>query len=385
MNSSNDQFNEFIKNIEKQIEILKVSRLRYLSHQTSTEEYENLTENSISEIYRSADGIRRSYLPLTIPKCLLLSTEPPSWLNLSQNEKATYSRLAIESKDAQEMILRQFRRPGIRPLNANKVSALLNLEQHSSLDDYYMQQLMVCFNSIAARKRITPDQVEPNQALVSLIQDFITENDLEIPSDIDTLDLLLLALFDEEGPLSTGLPALQPNEEISYVASSLINTTKKLTYEDLVDELRPHIADLRQNTLILDIEKECETISASVSDAIDTISPEDSEQPLEYFGSSSILDVEIVQNLKEIHLSQGVQSLATEFDNVASMAIQKTESPYEAAIQIAGAILSTKKYHIVRNFFYSIQWCNGVRFRDMKSAPIFIQAFDLLQGLVKDF
>ncbi|KAH0789398.1 hypothetical protein GPJ56_006675 [Histomonas meleagridis] len=375
---------EYISKLEAQVSELKSIRNAYKQSKTTVPIYEPAILKTLSQIEISINGIRHTYLPLTIPDFFQIPKVPPKWSSLNQKEALAFSNVSITNESKQKELLQNYRRPGLRKSEIQKTAKALNFQQNKLKEEMQTQQFNIIYESLVNKLRV---QIEPSKSqsnkLTQMIESFIEANEMDKPFDIESTNLLLLSLFSDEGPLTNGLMKIKSvSKEITTIAASVEKVTSGVTSDEIIDLLKPYIADLHTEQLKQPIKKYCSEIQKSLAEAIDILGDDAS---MADFGDDVVTNVFVTSGLKKSLNFEGVDNLVATFEEVGQKAIEFAKDKSSAAQMIAVAIISENLIDIPLNFMYAISWSSNLILESFTTKTLFLQAFDYIVNLIPDF
>ncbi|OHT07151.1 hypothetical protein TRFO_01271 [Tritrichomonas foetus] len=375
---------EYISYLENQLKNLKNVRQQFLQKKMIPPQYEEETMKCLRQLQYGIDGVRHTFLPLVIPSYLQISITPPSWIKLSPIQISEYANYSIQNDIEQKEMLRKFRRPGMRRADIQRAAQILNIQQNKTLELMKWNQsnfLCSILSNSLRPKVVASDNYSPS--LLKLIKCYIDENSLDYPVNDDAVSLLMISLFDDDGPLADGYPKTKTvQQEVSVIATTLCKLSYGYPIEKMVGNVISYIADLRHDQLLQPLEKTVADINKVLKDAIDILG---SDATMADFGTEGVSSLLMTDSLKKANKSRKVDKIASYLQEAGQSALDEANSKTAAANMIAAALISENLVNIPLNFMYAITWCSDSLLTSFTNQPLYLQAFDALLHVLPDF
>ena len=379
----NNKYDEYFQNIENNIEKLKLLRNKYLKQEISSITYENEVENLFDQFEESFIGLKHSYLPINMPKNLLLTEKIPLWLNLNENSKKEYLNLINELKNNQESLIRKFRRPHIRKLNLEKAANLLQHEQLRTYNSYLWKSFNIFSEDFINQNKINIKLTNnSSNKLIEEINSYIIENELELPTNVETLEFFLLDLFGEDGPLEKGIINIYIFEEISIIINVLSNFIKTFSKIDLINFILPFITDLHIEIILENSNNIPLILLNSFKDVMNYIGTEGS---LEDFGLNGVIDPKILELSLSLNNFDSIDNLINNFQKLAIEIIKISQNYKQASLYLAYCLISIQSIEIPSLFYNSIKWGSYDSILKFTFCPLYLMAFQEICELIPNF
>jgi len=379
MRNKNPTYDQSFAVLEKNVVNLKELRTKYENNQIPENEYENLCESLFESLEEAFQSVRHSYLPLSIPNNLKLP-EIPYWMNVSKRAKDGIMTISQESDLMQENLLRKFRRPGMRKANIEKAANLLSYEQSKLANSELWKAYNVLSDDIIdqIRLRVVPLQKVPTH-IIKEINEYIAENEIDLPTSKDMLDVLLVQLFGEEGPLESGIPSKSLEDEIAIISGAIAAVSPDIDRSRIVDYLLPHIADLHMENITGD--------SSIVPKEVlrcfrDLVSNSDEPIKLEDFGYEGDIPMAILEATASITLFETVNEIVTNFQELGKAVVRVAKNYHHASSMLAVALVTQQSLEVPSLFFIGLRWASLDAVNKFTLAPLFLMAFGKIVEMV---
>lgn len=374
---------EYIELIQKQINELKQIRQQFLIHQIDAPSYEEQTMKTLQQLQYGVDGVRHTFLPITIPQGLQLPAQIPKWLPLTSQQIAEYGNYTQLNDSKQKDMLRKFRRPGMRRADIQRAAHILSQQQNKVLEqmEWSRSKFIASIFDSNVRSQIQPSSSVPKD-LCESIKSYIDENHLDYPAESSDAELLLISLFDDDGPLASGYQCKTVFQEVSIISTTLCHIIRDFSFEIMTGLIMPYIADLHKTELLKLYSKSVDVINRSLKDARDIYG---SDATMEDFGSEGVMSVGVADGLKAIIHAETVDQLVTSFQEIGDIAIQDTNSKIAASNMIAATLISKNLLDVPLYFAYGVAWCSDSALSSFTNQPLYIQAFNAITRIVTDF
>ena len=376
---------EYISFLEEKLNGLKQIRQQFLRKKIAPAIYEEQTMKSIQQLQHGIDGVRHTFLPLTIPQYLQISPEPPKWILLNQTQALNYANYSTQNDIEQKEMLRRFRRPGMRRADIQRAALLLSSQQNKVLEQMkwnradYLASVLI--NNV--RVKINPSD-NYSHSLLKEIKSYVEENSLNYPTNEDLLSLLIMSLFDDDGPLNSGYPKAKSFEqEVSYIATTILKFAPEFSIDKVVGFVMPYVADIHRDKIIPSLESSVKSVIASIKDAFDILGKDAS---MADFGVEGVSSVVISDDLKELKKADSVELIVNKLQEIGDQAISGAQnSRTNASLMIAADLIAADLVEVPKLFIFAIAWCSSTTLESFKNKPLYIMAFDAIMNVLSDF
>ena len=374
---------DFIVKMEQELAKMKQKRSLLASSKLSQADYEASMIESIKSLQSGLDGIRHTFVPISIPEYLRIPQSPPKWISLSPEALAKFKKIAEDNEFQQRELLVRFKRPSLRMASVEKTAAVLAERQRSVKDDNEWRQTTLVAQSFTLPMRM-PITVpaKPSSSLVKKLENYIDSEDVNPPYDGDSAVLFLIDVFDDAGPLSGGYKSKCISEEVAAIAAALHQVAQAVPIDQCVGAVRPFVADLHADAVMQVMQDLVKDIQSSLEEAIELID----DVSMADFGSDGPPNVVVIEALKACKEFQGVERLAVKLQEAANCAVEaENKNKEEAAKQVAVAMIAAKLTWIPRHFALAVSWCSDSKYAEFTMQGVYVQAFDLVMNVVPDF
>lgn len=378
--------NIYVSKVEEGYKAMLSLRNKYKKKEITEIQYKSQMDKWIHVVQSSLTGVRRTYLPLSIPKHLLLSTNPPRWVPMTREQVEEYVSIANQSLLDQQNLIRKYKRPGLRSCNIMTAATALGIEQNRHKEQMMWEQYTHLLNCLVLSLRPAfTKHVIPNNKFVSNIKEFMEENSVDYAVVPEDLSIVLISLFEEEGILCHGIPKTDVETEVKTISSALHQLMPSIEEDEIVFQLLPYIADLHQDEMLEKLRPKVVAINALLDEAISIYSEE--EATMGDFGETDgEVDIMVTDSISKLQKFQGVERLAYKFNQAGIAALDATNGNETKATQmIAASIVNSKMDCIPLHFLYAVAWCSEEKLRECSTFPLYIKALDDIINVVPSF
>jgi hypothetical protein len=383
-NPSDYDCDDYIRLLESQLPIVKQLRRQFSTSSIDANSYQTSMLQSITALQASVEGIRHTFVPLTIPQFLQVPSTPPRWISLSKDDQAAFEKFSRKNDIEQKELLVRFRKPGLRATGMSKTSQALAKQQEQIRDENEWQQLTFLASAYFTKLRPSiPECPTPPKGALQSVTAFFDSESLDIACDEESLEMLLLRLFDEEeGPLARGHSSSSILNEISEIAAVVHRFADGMTMAEVIGGVRTFVASLHRDALLKDAEKHAGRFMGPLSDAIDIFGERAS---MSDFGGEGMISPYVTEGLEELIGMTFVDQIAMKFHEVADLATEHGGGRAAGTKMLAAAIIAEKLTQIPCYLFLGIIWCSNEMFERFTTMGMYLRALDLLLGLMSDF
>jgi hypothetical protein len=334
---------------------------------------------SISAAQTSLDGIRHTFVPITIPQFLQIPRLPPPWAHLPPDKTAEFERIAAKNDTDQLDLIARLKRSGLRSMSVSRMTQLLATQQERIKELNEMRQFSLLSTSLVSTLRPAVNlSHRPNSKLVKLISNFQAAQTLETPYDGSSLELFLLQLFDE-GPLSHGIESPSIIDEIATIATALTSLNPAVPADVCVSFVRANVADQHLKTVIESVQKVAAPFQTALKNAIEfmreTVSMED-------FAGQGEVNPLLTDAFASGLEFTGVDAFAMKLQEIGDLLLEGSWGKTDGAKMIATTLVSEKVVAFPEWFIAAIVWCSDDAFEQFGNKVMFMKALDLILGAV---
>ncbi|KAK8875434.1 hypothetical protein M9Y10_005599 [Tritrichomonas musculus] len=376
---------QYINLLEEKLNALKQIRQQFLQKKITPGVYEENTMKSLQQLQHGLDGVRHTFLPLTIPPYLQISPELPKWITLTQSQASEYANYSVQNDKEQKEMLRRFRRPGMRRADIQRAAKLLNVQQNKVLEKMKWSQadFVVGVFSTNVRAKINPNE-SYSHSLLKDIKSYVEENSLDYPVDDDTLSLFVMSIFDDDAPLASGYPkAKNIQQEVSFIASTICKYAPDFPVDKVVDFVKPYIAHIHCDQLIPSFSSSVQEVINSIKYAYDILGKDAS---MADFGIEGVSSLTVLDGLKALKKAKSPDEIIRQLQEIGDDAISSTQnSQSNAAAMIAASLISSNLIIVPNLFAYAIAWGSEYALETFKNKPLYIMVFDAITNVLNDF
>lgn len=376
---------DYISLLEEKLKDLKQIRQQFLQKKIVPAIYEEQTMKNIQQLQHGVDGIRHTFLPLTIPSYLQISPDPPKWITLSQSQTSTYANYSAQNDVEQKEMLRRFRRPGMRRADIQRAALLLNTQQNKVLEQtkWSRADFLASVLITNVRVKINPS-TNYSHSLLKEIKSYVEENSLDYPANDDLLSLFIMTLFDDDGPLNSGYPKAKSIEhEVSCIATTICKYATDFSVDKMSSFVMPYVADIHRDKIIPSLTSNVQKVITAIKDAFDILGKDAS---MADFGVECVSSIIVSDGLKELKNAESVESIVGKLQEIGNNAIDSAQnSRTNASLMIAASLISANLVEIPKLFVFALAWCSDETLESFKNKPLYIMAFDALMNVLSDF
>ena len=374
---------DFINKLEQQIVKMKKIREDLAKSKIQQSSYEEQMIQVIGSLQTNLDGVRHTFVPLTIPEYLKIGKKPPEWIKLSESEKSQFAKVADANDYQQKELLTKFKRPSLRMVSMEKAASVLSKKQQAVKDDNEWLQAVLVGNAFADSMRVHISIAnKANGELVQLLNDYIDTTKINPPFDADSATLFAIDIFGDEGPLTGGHRCATVPQEVGEIAAALRAVSQGVSGDACVGMTRPFVADLHQDLLMKSVVSYVADIHKALEEAIDLMD----DVSMADFGSDGSVNVVVEEGMKGCKNFEGVERLAAKLQKIAKLAEDATDgNKSEAARMIAVVMVADKLNWFPIHFAYAVSWCSDSMYESFDMKGMFVRAFDLILHVIPDF
>ena len=381
--SKNPTCDDFITQMERELAHMKQKRAQLAASKLSESDYEASMIESIKSLQLGLDGIRHTFVPLSIPGYLRIPDSPPTWVKLSSDAKAKFAKIAADNEFPQREILTRVRRPTLRLSSLEKTAEILAQRQSVVKDENEWRQSVLIGEELSYPMRMAinaPDKAPTS--LVKTLEDYIAATESSAPYDCESAVLFLVDVFGDEGPLSAGYKGKCISDEVGTIARALNQVAQTVPVDQCIGAVRPFVADLHLEGVMKTMEPKLEVVRHALEEAVDLID----DVSMADFGSDGPTNVIVMEALKSCHHFQGVERLAAKLQHAAEEALEAMDNnTTEAAKMLAVVMISEKMVWMPGHFALAVGWCSDDMYARFDRKGMFVRAFDFLMNVVPKF
>ena len=372
-----------LSSVEKGIEYIRKQHKLYEEGKIESTQYEMNCEDCLQKIDEALIQVRHTYLPMQIPKLLRFDEMPPKWLNISEKGIKEYKSIVQDNEISQEMIMRRFRRPGMRKENIERALKLLSIEQSKLYNAELWKMFSNYFEEIKlnARLNILPDK-KVSSSLVEDLQNAMTEQDIEEFTTTDELSLFLATEFSEEGCLEKGIKSASIEGEVAIIAAAACKIAPAINQEDVVGVVLPYVAMLHQNYVIEDAKKLLPEMHTIFSEAVSLVGE---TVTLADFAVEGTLPDTVKDAIYDCLIYDDMDQLVAKFNEAGKATIRASQNYKQARAILGCAMLSIQDPRMSQMFVAGLRWCSTNTLQTFSMGPLFLMAFDEITTLIPDF
>lgn len=376
-------FEENIAALEEGIKYIKKQHSLFSEGKVDQGQYEINCEDCLLRIDEALLGIRHTYLPIQIPKLLRFPDDTPKWLNISKKGANDYKQIVKDNEIRQEILIRKFKRNGMRKENIERAVKLLQIEQSK----LYNAELWKIYSNFAdevkmnCRLNILPAKKAPENVVEDL-RNALTELEMSEPQTQDELSLFLASVFGEDGCLEKGIKSKSIEAEVSLIAAAACEIAPNVNKEDVVGTVLPYVGVIHQTAVL----ENAKTILPDIHKAFDEASSLLGESvSMSDFAEEGTLPDTVKDAIFDCLIYDDMDQLIAKLDQAGKATIRASSNYKQARAMIGTAMLTIQDTRLPQLFFAGLRWCAPNTLNSFQMCPLYLMAFDEITTLIPDF